>query len=361
MKKIFIFGAMAVFAMTGCSKENGNDVPQGATGVEFRGTIEKTRASLIDNSSELSSFFVHAYQANATSQATTDAFGFLEAPVYRTGGSDWAYAPKKYFPTNDDFVNFYAYSPIKDVNMADFTTASGEASFTYTVPVEQQKSNTSTDLLVSAALEKISTDGTVAFMFDHALSAATFSARNSNPVGTELVYVVESVTIMAADNTGTFTYNNDYDGGTTPAELIGEWSDNDSYDQNYQAGINASGVAVAPVGASGAYAKLLSENDYMMVLPQALTAGTLDTDGVTPMNDGAYVAVTFSLRDGTGAYIFNGYTRYIPLTHTFVMGTRYNFQISFDPGTDPALVPIEMTVTGVNDWAAPTPDPTPIP
>lgn len=349
MKKIFILGAVAAFALTSCSKESSDAIPEGAMGIEFRSTIEKTRASLVGSKEEMASFFVEAYQtADMSSLAGINALGFMQAPVYLSGTS-WTYAPKKYYPTNGDMVNFYAYHPIKDINLAGLAAANGVVSFTYTVPVAQNANNTSTDLLVSAALQQdAATNGVnpVAFTFDHALSSATFSARNTNAAGSELVYTIESVSIMYADNTGKFTYDNTYNG--TTVTTIGSWSDNTAVDQTYLAGINASGVAVTPVGTGGAWAKLLSDNDYLMVLPQALTGGTV-TSG-TANTDGSFVAVKFSLRDGTGAYIYNGKTRYIPLTHTFVMGKCYNFQIDFGPGTDGDLVPIELDVTAVNAW-----------
>lgn len=354
MKKIFILGALAAFALTSCSKESSDAIPEGATGIEFRGTIEKTRASLVGSKEEMASFFVEAYQTPnmAAGLAGINALGFMQAPVYLSGAS-WTYAPKKYYPTNGDMVNFYAYHPIKDINLTGLTAAAGVVSFTYTVPVKQDENNTSTDLLVSAALQNVSNGSSttpVAFTFDHALSSATFSARNTNAAGSELVYTIESISLVGVDNTGKFTYNNLYDGGLTPAQLIGSWSDNTAIDQTYLAGINASGVAVTPVGTAGAWAKLLSDNDYMMVLPQDLTAGTLTNGLPTSPADGSFVAVKFSLRDGTGAYIYQNKVRYISLTHTFVMGKCYNFQIDFGPGTDGDLVPIELDVTDVNAW-----------
>ncbi len=189
MKKIIFFAAMAATVLaTGCSNEGGAQSNDGdANAIEFRGVVDKaTRATTVGATAELTNFFVHAgAHANGAAIANLD---FMEAAVYKNGAA-WTYAPEKYYPTNGDEINFYAYAPVKDVNMTTaMGVASGKVQFGYTVPANQKVNNTAVDLLVANVLDN--TAGAtppappVAFTFNHALSAVTFSAANRNATNT---------------------------------------------------------------------------------------------------------------------------------------------------------------------------------
>lgn len=332
-----IFTAVAVAAVlaTACTKESAPATTGNA--IEFRSLLDKnanSRASLVENIGEFTSFFVAA-GLNVQNEQNEYELGFMQSPVWRTrdeqdGSIFWNYSPKKYYPADGTAINFFAYAPIKDVNMDNYAKLhidpndADEVWFEYTVPKEQSKSNTAVDLLVASVLGAVS--GEVELDFKHALSAVTFSAANTNPTGSELVYVIHGIEITALDNEGTFTYPLTWTplGNITP--------------ENYKAGIPKSGVALMnpdpdPDPDHG-YENLLSANDIMMVLPQSpqtKSAPPSDTDpGDTQTY--AYVKITFSVKDGSGNFIYENHKRYLPLPETFIFKpeTFYNFQFRFE-------------------------------
>jgi hypothetical protein len=352
MKKTLFFTAIAAAVLTtGCSKENGAQPAEGdAKAIVFRGVVDKaTRATAVGSTTELTSFFVHG-GVRAGGAAMAD-LNFISAPVYKEG-SAWTYAPTKYYPSNGDAVNFYAYAPVKDVNMATtgVVVANAAAEFGYTVPANQKVDNTAVDLLVASALNQVAqtTPTAVAFTFDHALSAVSFSAANRNATtgaGSEMTYVIHDISITKLDNTGTFAY---------PFSAT-SWTPAGTKNQTYVAGIPEAGVALEAIGAAPAPAqKLLSANDLMMVLPQAVTAGTLKPDN-TPLVDATFVEVTYSLKDGSGAPIFSNAKRQLtlPANFKFEAGKRYNFEFDFGSAGTPGSpnTAISFDVTQVNNWA----------
>lgn len=322
MKKILLFAAVAAAALASCSKaDNDQNVAAEGQAIEFRSVVDKTRASQVTTTDEFRSFFVQADIDGA------NTFAFLKSAAYKeTAG--WVYSPKKYWPTNTDKVSFFAYAPVKDANMKiDLARAAGVVTFGYTVPHDQSVVNTAVDLLVAhkTALDK--TTPTVSFDFTHALSAATFSSVNQNAATSELTYVINKIEITNLNTVGTYTYD--------PAA----WSAQGT-PQTYVAGVAPSGAAVYPTGNPGTPAKLLSANDVMMVLPQTPVAASK-------------VKITFSLKDGQGAYVFQNATREFsyPAAFEFVKGTCYNFTFTFqDASTDPNIVPIVLDVNSIEGW-----------
>lgn len=335
MKKIIFLAVAAVFVMASCSKNESQGVAKENNAIEFRSVVEKTRASLVDGVDDFTSFFVQAYAADHTDLTGVVALDYMEASVYYNGAA-WTYAPTKYYPTNGNEVSFFAYAPVKDVNMGTWTVADGVVSFEYEIVADQSESNTATDLLVSEILEQTAADGDVVFQFNHALSAVTFSAENKNAATTGLVYTIESIELVNLANAGTFTY---FDGTDAAA-----WTNNDTFDQTYVPGINESGIAVLPGAASK---KLLSKNDYMMVMPQEPEWAEIENNlPKAGDEDKSYVIITFSLRDGAGEYIYNSYDRHFTLTgFEFEMGKCYNFTFEFD-----ALDAIVLDVADITDW-----------
>lgn len=325
MKKIFFFAVSTAVLMSGCSEftDDASGIAE-TNAIDFRPVLEKTRASVVGSTNELTSFFVQA------DKGTDYDFSFLKASVYKESSS-WVYAPKKYYPTDGSSVNFYAYSPVKDVNMtSDLVNTGGSVTIGYTVPNDQSGLNTAADLLVSSKTNV--TGGEIDFIFDHALSAVTFSAKNSNATTSELTYVVSNIEITKLYNVGTYTYS----GGTS-------WTSTGST-VTYKAGVPASGVAVVPGGTGATTVNLLSANDVMMVLPQTPTLATSSTPSA-----GALVAVTFSLKDGGGQYIYQNEVRnlFMPANFAFVKGTRYNFEFEFV-----ASNAIVLNVTSLTGWAS---------
>jgi hypothetical protein len=226
--------------------------------------------------------------------------------------------------------------------------AGGDVTFDYLLDSDQSQQNKSVDLLVArTGIDQDATSGAATFVFQHALSAVTFSGANTNATDSELTYIVSEVTITDIKANGTFTYPLTTE-GTDP--LASAWDVTTGAAANFKAGIPASGVALVAGGSTALPANLLSGNERMMVIPQEVTVGTLTTEGV-PNDDGSYVTVKYSLKDGSGEFVVEDgiRTMKLPDGFEFKAGTRYNFAFSFATtmvGPD-ALVDITFTASVV--------------
>jgi hypothetical protein len=156
-----------------------------------------------------------------------------------------------------------------------------------------------------------------------------------------LTYVINDIKITKMDNTGTFDYP------FTPTS----WIPAADRDQTYVAGLPEAGVSLEAIGTSAAAQKLLSANDLMMVLPQTVTAGTLDPVTGAIVTDETFVEVTYSLKDGAGVPIFTDEVRKLTLTNGFKFeaGKRYNFEFEFGGTSGAGVDAISFTVT-LNPW-----------
>lgn len=336
MKKLFILAAVAAVAMTGCSNENGNNGAVSGNEITMRAIVDKnaTRASAM-TTDRFTSFHVMA------SHLSTPNDLYLNTAVwYNAVDDEWAYAPKTYYPSDGYNLRFYAYSPISDKNIVAqiFDYAGGTLS--YVVPADQRTDVTSIgtvaeDLLVADLIEQNS--GDVNFEFRHALSAATFSAANTNHENQELVYVIKDITIKDLYTSSIYDYD---DAAWGPAFTNG----------NYVAPIPEGGVALEPLpNATITYTPLLTNNDFLIVMPQ----------NDVPNTSNAEVVVTYNLRDGIGNYIEeNAQLNFsFPTGFSFEIGTRYDFQFKFN-----ALEAITMDVKPLEGWTdggyiTPTPIP----
>lgn len=351
MRKNVLFTAIAVAAVLSTACENVEiPAPDSGNAIDFRALVDKngtTKASLVDKTEDLTNFFVAAGLAPTTPpQGYIHNLDFLQTAVWRVGeiGSyTWNYAPNKYYPVDGTPLNFFAYAPIKDVNMGNkselLVENDGKVYFKYTVPNNQSVSNTAVDLLVANVLGKEDDGTAVAFEFNHALSGVTFSAINNNPKESELVYVVSGIEISNLANEGTFTYPLDWDPSTYPFP-VAAWKPSSDPLVTYTPGLPESGVSLMPIMAALSpspltYVNLLSANDIMMVLPQK----TKDMD--------TFVKVTYSLKDGSGTFIYKGHNLNLPLPDNFIFepGVLYNFSFQFA-----ASEAITFNVTKLNNW-----------
>ncbi|MDR2001461.1 MAG: fimbrillin family protein [Prevotella sp.] len=312
-KKNLLFVLAGLFLLVSCSNSEDDTAANQGKAIEFRSVVDKTKASL---SSDLQSFFVKGQQVNSGSTYAE----FLSASVYKDG-ANWTYSPKKYWPVDGETVNFYAFAPYSStIVLSNLTTGTDVSITDYTVPLDQSIQNTAVDFLVAKGNGSNQNGSTpISLTFKHALSAATFSAINKNETTSELVYTISKIEIIKVDEIGTYNYSTE------------AWEDNSDKTKTYIAGVPASGVAVQPVGASGAAVNLLSANDVLMVLPQAPDIF-------------AKVKVTYSLKDGAGVDIYKDATKELgfPMSFEFEAGKRYNFVFSSDASN---AITLSATVT----------------
>lgn len=279
----------------------------------------EARATVVDNTGlTAAGFGVFAFYA----QQIPDFMN--NTKVYSMdGGTKWTYSPIKYWPNNEgDKLDFFAYAPYD----ASFSVKN-KSELTYVVPqnVTQQK-----DLLWSNSntQDKTKADGTVQFVFRHALSRIGFTAE-AKLVGTspidgyeKVVMKVKKIVLTSvSDHTGTgkgpfhqqgiLNLDNQTD---TPA-----WT-NESGTQSYilstgqlashELSLTETNTAVGPVDLS-------ADDYYLMILPQDL------------QTEGFHVYVEYDVNlQFTGNGYGSGYYEYFSYTNVGV-GT---LKINFEPG-----------------------------
>lgn len=171
--KVLLGGMLLV---TSCSKEvqpevvSMDEVTFGITNPDTWGNMEASRATIVNNSVLAKEGF-GVFAVYDDTQSSPDFMKNAQV-TSADNGTTWTYRPLKYWPNNvGDDIDFYAYAPYD----ASFSVTN-LSQLTYIVPtdVSQQK-----DLLWSSSDTKNKTkaDGTIHFVFRHALSRIGFSVE----------------------------------------------------------------------------------------------------------------------------------------------------------------------------------------
>lgn len=322
MKKVILLAAVAVAALSSCSKDNAVETKSAADGnvVAFRTVTEKTKATAVD-SENIGTFRVSALNTPAVGAAPT-AFNYMDGvSVTRDiNASTWSYAPAKYWPTDGTDVDFYAYSPAGSVNVSSFVSDGTKAEITYVVPTNASADTKSQeDFLVAIAKAKnySNSNPSMLFSFKHALSMATFSATNANAEVTVNITAIELVNLSVEETIDL--------AAATPA-----WTATGAKTNTYNVALPATGVSVLPNTSTAT--GLISANEGVMIMPQeSVSGGTSGNAEPADFATKSYVVITYVMTDASGTVLnpSNG-KKYLALDHTFVMGKKYNFKFAFD-------------------------------
>ena len=197
MRKNLFVGALACAAltMTGCSNNEviENAANNSADAIQFSTYVGRnalTRASVEDISTVATSGFgVFAYYTSTDPHGDSHRPDFMynQKVTSADAGTNWTYAPLKYWPNNTgDKVSFFAYAPYSD-NSGNITFAAvsdmqkPEINFNVNSTVQYQ-----TDLLYADQTEganrtydlgKQAVNAKIAFKFQHALARIGFTVK----------------------------------------------------------------------------------------------------------------------------------------------------------------------------------------
>lgn len=370
MRKLFLFAAVAAFALSSCSKNEEINSPSGDNGgtIGFRTLTDKSTRTGVTDGENITGFTLSAFSAN--SQNLFNAFD-----ITRGESDDWSYSPLRYWP--GDEVDFYAYSPASSRNI---TTTPGGAGLTdfhsatdkqigYKVPIATNRFTPQEDFLVAKIEQQAS--GTVKLNFQHALSRVLFQAKTTS---THVNYIISGVKLKqlystgvlpyaAIPETGTFSYPTD-----TPTILWKDYSGGRA-----DVAVDMSGT---PVYLSTDFVSILGETDALMVMPQQ-TATPVDP---TSPQDGEFVievsyyafvedidyAGNWKEIQNAGTGTPTPKTVYFPVKDPnrpalgslpFEIGRQYNFALTF--GSEVGS-PIAFEV-GVQEWNNASANPIPAP
>lgn len=365
---------MSVTALlAGCSDDNVVETmtvtQANNTEIAFRGVIDKTemRAGPGGDTGDavalakLTSFFVHGekgtYDFGGDPQYSyPHNLGFMNAAAYyeaytgsedeKTGSGSWTYSPIRYWTVNGAY-NFFAYAPIKDVNMVrDLQMDSnGKASFVYLVPELQDAKSQVQDLLVagisdyvayySSGSDLFSRNGEiVAFTFYHALSAVSFQAEVAqNSSVQDLTFVVNSISLPDLYTKGKYTFDKPISAEDHP----GSWSwEGYTRGATYKAPLPGSGSAVTYESSN---TNLLAENNLLMMMPQEVASD-------------ATVEIGFSVKTSDGLVLFDNKVVSLayPDKFEFKQGTHYKLSFTFGTGGIADISALKFDVYSVSDW-----------
>lgn len=183
MKNPYVYAAVCLLAVAGCSTDNGPEVPSGGT-LDFDVQSEKAGEPVTTES--IQDFRVTAYKRDQWSSK----FLMQNVAVTRVGLNKWVYSPPVEWP-GDTTVDFYAVSPAwveMDNNpwtQTDIVDWDGE-------------NNISTDLLIGVRTDVKQSDGRLKLNFRHAL--ARISVRLKCTIDNAVARIKEVRMCNFADN-----------------------------------------------------------------------------------------------------------------------------------------------------------------
>lgn len=264
MKKIFSLGliASAALAMTSCSTDEiGEAQSQHAiafgtyvgNSVGSRGTITST-SSIQQANKGFGITAWHTSQStwkNYVNSSDMEEPNFMYNQDVNYSGSEWSYAPVKYWPTIANAkITFFAYAPYGATGVKlSANTLAATPNVTFTV---QEKPEEMVDFVADAVYDKTydtsktEESNKVKFLFTHELSRLRFKAKVTDALAQGTYVYITGLTMTGHYKSGTYSYVTDND------TQHGTWKIDDAKYSN----IDLSGIMTKD--ANGNYAELSS-------------------------------------------------------------------------------------------------------
>lgn len=304
-KNYFLLGAVAIMVMASCSKESviDSEMNKESNLIGFSSYKSITRGNPVDNNEEFmtpgNTFGVSAFISTG---AGVFMGGIAEgAPITCNAGDPdniWAYvndADKRFWPTGDETLDFYAYSPYGNTAITNKTfDKTNGMSFIYTVPALEADQ---VDVMFASATgqEKPTTSNTVTMPFKHALTQVHFAvATTTSTLGIDIK--ANGITIHKIVGKGTFTLPpTGLEATANGWALSSQASDVTNYN------VTSTAVTGQYVGDQKTYTKIGSDNNALMLLPQTFEAATITGVGTEPTGNGSYLSIKCKIYQKLGA------------------------------------------------------------
>jgi hypothetical protein len=348
MKKICLILFLAIFGIVSCTeKEIVRTQENHETNViKFSSYNGAVKGNPVDNNNEFmssgNSFGVTAFIS--TSDNPYMGSGSVGSKI-TSNGTLWNYANSgdlRYWPTNNETLDFYAYAPYEDVNMSNLTfSKTNGIQFSYTVP--QAEAN-QVDLMFASNIGVVKPTGSnkVTLQFKHALTQVLFKAA-TKVTGLQVDIAQNGITINNIKNSGTFSI---------PTTGNGWVLDNSTTSYTIT---NSEITGIDYVGDAGnEFTQIGDNNNVLMLLPQTFSAAT------PPSTTECYLSISCKIYQVIGedrVYLFGSDTSYDTLTigisskngtnEVWNRSKRVTYNILFGGGPDSA--PIEFE-TEVEEW-----------
>ena len=326
MKKLLLT-ITAIAAMVACSKDEVvNKRP--AQAIEFGNVfVENSTRAAIDGSytkSKLTEFEVYGTITNLTNNNTANIF---DQELVELKNGAWKYAEAKiqyWIPGNT-----YNFTAIVDGNVEDVTSVGSNSDYMPT-SITVKDASQQKDVLLAQS-NPIVFDGntaaeTVCFTFNHLMSKAKFSVKNTIATDNGYSYKVSGITIKSVAQNGVYNIaNQTWGAAQTPG----------TYDLLFGNAVSTGTAAGANAEEIG-YGKTMESNFERLLIPTFANEATTDFT----------VQLTYELIYKTVSV--RSETKTLSASAQLVAGHAYNFVVELgNPGE-----PIEFTVTdaGVNGW-----------
>lgn len=292
--------AASILLLASCSQSTTIDqTTEADSTIEFSSYIHQTRASIasIDEVQE-DGFHVWIAQNTETNfYANNDKVNFLynEPVVYNKDSHTWDYINKRFWPSGDKALSFFALSPSEWLTDATYLTTThqkiekGAPVYTFETPAQ---TSAQVDLLASQVLNRHNDGTRVIFHFKHMLSKIGFDIKTSQDVPAGTTVTLKKFEVFYAKdkvyNKGLVNLN---DLTNTPVS--------DSYFSAVTEDINA-GVLYEDVTGkavtSTAQAIAETTDKFLMLIPQVYDEGDLyaKISYVIETNDSAHYGNTNS-------------------------------------------------------------------
>lgn len=374
MKRIFIGITALSICLVSCTKEESVNTGASAKSNEISFSTYSNIAkgtpytSNDDFKSEGNSFGVAAFifDTDDTSLSDSPYLGNDVNGAEITYTTDWEHAIAsdiRYWPTNGEQLDFYAYTPFLDDGESldlSFDKTTGLTISDYVVPTTEADQ---VDFMFASALDITTPENfeDVLLQFNHALVQVHFTAKTAS----DNMYVViaeNGISINNIYSTGDFDIFAD-------EASTGAWSDQET-PETYV--FTSSEVTIDSEGDSES---ITATENSLMLLPQEFDAW--DVDGGVAATDasqtGAYLTITCKIytktadddiiylvgSDGTDTEVAEYVTIYLPISsiddcsnQIWQIGNKLTYDLSFGGGYDvdgnPILNPItfDAEVTG---------------
>lgn len=351
MKRMFLFGVMAVAALASCTKDDVVEVNKGK-GISFSALLDNpvTRANVVDLNN-FEKFHVIGIGDNGGNKEIT-----MPANEVKKENNTWKCSTLYYWPTYD--VDFFAFSHLDgaDSKVRINTTSQKITGFEPKRKVSEQE-----DLVICRKKGEKADHETIGvpLHFKHALSQIEIKAKCSNP---GMKIKVKGVKLANVATSGTFTFPA---GDTEKASSLdlNLWTDHRDGGQPSKAYVIRDGKEAATDAlllTENAQSLMFGDNNFMLI-PQRKD----QWDG-TKGGSGAYISVLCQIINPADKQIFPktkgqyGFAA-VPVDINWAPGYKYTYILNFCDGEDGGAGKVDPDPKDPTDPTDPNPliDPDP--
>lgn len=348
MKKDLFILAVAGLALASCSNDETVATSQASNEISFRAnTNGLTRAADIDAGTGANGLKTIGFYVTAAFTTTTPTLYFSDQhyKLASTGPDVWKPTDDNgssyksiYWPDGSDVLDFHAYAPAADTQLAVSNTNIGslngcpEYTVTPAATTNATTADTQVDFIYATLTDKDNADGSMSLNFNHEESKISINLKNTDAA---LTIKVSEVALCNIAQSGIFKNR---DAAPTTATTM-SWGDFGAATTYYQT-----------LASATTYTSSAAAGSSWILIPHTLAKPTADgkyTGSTTGDGyNGAYIRVKMKVQSATNASVYyagaeSGANEYVsaiwPISTnasatTWAAGTHYTYTIDLKGG-----------------------------